>query len=124
MGTNFYIVCKCCGNQKVHLGKRCAAGNGMEFLSNFDSPKRVIAAAKALEKNEALAGGGERISFAEFRKRVLECKSFEKVEGGLADLNFEKRKTASLRTPQRISGFSVGALAINGASFGLLGYKH
>ncbi len=81
MGTNYYIVCKCCGNEKVHLGKRCAIENGMEFLSNFDSVKRVVAAAKALEKNEALAGEGERISFAEFRKRVLECRSFEKVEG-------------------------------------------
>ncbi len=82
MGTNFYIVCKCCGNEKVHLGKRCIIGNGKTgFSSNFDSAKRAIAAAKALEKNEALAGEGERISFDEFRKIVLECRSFEKVEG-------------------------------------------
>lgn len=81
MGTNYYIVCKCCGNEKVHLGKRCAIENGTGFLSNFDSPKRAIAAAKALEKNEALTGEGERISFAEFCKIVLECRSFEKVDG-------------------------------------------
>lgn len=68
MGTNYYIVCKCCGNEKVHLGKRCAIENGMEFLSSFDSVKRVIAAAKALEKKDALAGGGERISLQSSEK--------------------------------------------------------
>ncbi len=82
MGTNYYIVCKCCGNEKVHLGKISSIGNGgTAFLSNFDSAKMAIAAAKALEKNEALSGEGERITFSEFRKIVLECRSFEKVEG-------------------------------------------
>lgn len=82
VGTDYYTACKCCGHEKLHLGKISSLGAGRAvFISNFKSARAAIAAARKAGKKEEIRGGGKSISIGKFRREVLACASFERVNG-------------------------------------------
>lgn len=39
MGTNYYIVCKCCGSHMKHIGK---SSIGWPFISNYENVEAIF----------------------------------------------------------------------------------
>jgi hypothetical protein len=68
MGTNYYIVCKCCGTRLNHLGKQ---SSGWGFASNYTKNK-VMKLLEFMSANEELQNEyKEKINIPEFWNRIV-----------------------------------------------------
>lgn len=80
MGTNYYITCKCCKSELVHLGKQ---PYGWSFASNF-SKSQLLKKINNLEKNEKICDDGDQCySKEDFLNEIILDDSF---------INPDKRK--------------------------------